>query len=51
MCLKAWLDLKQNKARLPPGETKNKEAREIYLDADLQPKLNVFKGVRNLLCP
>jgi hypothetical protein len=46
-----WIDLEQNKAWLFPGETKNKEAREIYLDADLQAKLNVFKEVRNLLCP
>jgi len=45
------VDLDEGKAWLEPGETKNKEAREIYLDADLLGKLKVLSAKRNPLCP
>ena len=45
------LELEQGKAWIAPGETKNKEGREIYLDADLLGKLNVLRAKRNPLCP
>jgi integrase len=45
------LDLEQGKAWIAPGETKKKEGREIYLDADRLGKLNVWRAKRNLLCP
>ena len=43
--------LEQRKAWIPPGETKNKESREIYLDEDLLGKLKVLRVKRNPLCP
>jgi integrase len=45
------LDLEQGKASLAHGETKNKESREIYLDADLLGELRVLEAKRNPLCP
>ena len=43
------VDLEQGKAWIDHGETKNKEAREIYLDADLLNKLKVLEAKRNPL--
>jgi len=45
------VDLEQGKAWIPPGETKNKEGREIYLGPELQDRLRVLKAKRNPPCP
>jgi len=45
------IDFEAGKASIPPGGTKNKDAREIYLDADLLKELKVLEAKRNPLCP
>ena len=44
-------DLEEGRAWLLPGETKNKEGREIFLDADILTQLKILKAKRNPLCP
>lgn len=45
------VDLKQGIIRLDPGETKNEEARTIYLNEELRREIKTLHGNRNLGCP
>jgi integrase len=45
------VDLKQGVARLDPGETKNDEARTLYMDEELWREMRVLHSTRRLGCP
>jgi integrase len=45
------VDLKQGIIRLDPGETKNEEARTIYLNDDLSKEIKALHSNRRLGCP
>jgi integrase len=45
------VDLKQGTMRLDPGETKNEEARTIYLNDELMTEMKVLHSNRRLGCP
>lgn len=45
------VDIKQGIIRLDPGETKNEEARTIYLEGELMKEMKTLHGKRNLGCP
>jgi integrase len=45
------VDLKQGIIRLDPGETKNDEARMIYLNDELMKELKILHSNRRLGCP
>jgi integrase len=45
------VDLKQGTIRLDPGETKNEEARTIYMDDVLMEEMRVLHSNRRLGCP
>jgi integrase len=45
------VDLKQGIIRLDTGETKNEEARTIYLNEELMKEMKVLHGSRRLGCP
>ena len=45
------VDLKQGIIRLDPGETKNEEARTIYMDEELREEMKVLHSNRRLGCP
>jgi integrase len=45
------VDLKQGIIRLDPGETKNEEARTIYLNDELMKEMKVLQSNRRLGCP
>lgn len=45
------VDLKQGIMRLDPGETKNDEARTLYMDEELWEEMRVLHSKRRLGCP
>ncbi len=45
------VDLKQGVVRLDPGETKNDEARMLYMDEELWKEMRVLHSKRRLGCP
>jgi integrase len=45
------VDLKQGTVRLDPGETKNDEARTIYMEEDLLEEMRSLHSKRRLGCP
>lgn len=45
------VDMKQGIIRLDPGETKNEEARTIYLEDELMREIRTLHSKRNLGCP
>ncbi len=45
------VDLRQGTIRLDPGETKNDEARMIYMDQELMKEMRALHGRRRLGCP
>lgn len=45
------VDLKQGIARLDPGETKNNEARTLYMDENLLKEMKALHSQRRLGCP
>ena len=45
------LDLKQGIVRLDPGETKNNEARTLYMDEELLKEMKALHSKRRLGCP
>ncbi len=45
------VDLKQGIVRLDPGETKNNEARTLYMDEDLLKEIKTLHSKRRLGCP
>jgi integrase len=45
------VDLKQGTIRLDPGETKNDEARMIYMDDELKMEIKALHSKRRLGCP
>jgi integrase len=45
------VDLKQGVIRLDPGETKNEEARMIYLNDELMKEMKALHSKRRLGCP
>jgi len=45
------VDLKEGTIRLDPGETKNEEARTVYMNEDLLSELNSLHSKRRLGCP
>jgi integrase len=45
------VDLKQGTVRLDPGETKNDEARTLYMDEELREEMRVLHSKRRLGCP
>jgi integrase len=45
------VDLKQGIVRLDPGETKNDEARTLYMDEELLKEMRVLHSKRRLGCP
>jgi integrase len=44
------IDMRQGIIRLDPGETKNEEARTIYLEGELMKEMKILHGKRNLGC-
>lgn len=45
------IDLRQGTIRLDPGETKNEEARTIYMDEELMEEMKAVHSNRRLGCP
>jgi integrase len=45
------IDLKEGTVQLETGETKNEEARTVYLDSELHALLKAQKAKRRLACP
>ena len=45
------IDLRQGIVRLDPGETKNDEARTLYMDEELWKEMRVLHSKRRLGCP
>ena len=45
------VDLKQGTVRLDPGETKNDEARTLYMDEELLKEMKALHSKRRLGCP